>query len=107
MNVIESVTHREHDNLVRLTCGHEIITVNPHVRPGNQYHCPECNAKAERRSAVQPATLEQLDAIAADYVETMRARGFVMGKPEEVACRRAAAIQDAWRVAFARVLGST
>lgn len=58
----------------------------------------------ERRRNVQPCTDAQLDAIVADYAETMRARGFVIGKPEEVAIRRAAAIQDTWRVAFKRVL---
>jgi hypothetical protein len=105
LNVIERVTKREADNLVRLTCGHEFITENPHVRAGNQYHCPECNRTAERRRDVQPCTDAQLDAVAADYAETMRARGVVIGKPEEVAIRRAAAIQDVWRVAFKRVLG--
>ncbi len=57
-----------------------------------------------RRAAIQLATDAQLDAIAADYAATMRARGFVIGVPEETAIRRSAAIQDAWRVAFARGL---
>jgi hypothetical protein len=102
MNIIERVTHREHDNVIRMTCGHEITTSSPSVKAGGQFVCPLC--PTERRDNVQPCTLEQLDAVAADYIETMRARGFMIGKPEEVACRRAAAIQDAWRVAFARVL---
>lgn len=105
MNVIESVKHRETDNVVRLTCGHEIITENPHVRAGNKYHCPECNHAFERRRDVQHCTEAQLDAVVADYAETMRARGISIGKPEEAAIKRAAAIQDAWRVAFKRALG--
>jgi hypothetical protein len=104
MNIIESVTHRENDNEIRLTCGHEIVTPNPHVRAGNAYYCPVCRGLDERRDRVQPCTDAQLDAVAADYAETMRCRGFAIGIPEEVAIRRAATIQDAWRVAFARVL---
>jgi len=58
----------------------------------------------ERRAQVQPCTPEQLEAVAENYAAYMRGRGVIIGKPEETAIRRAAAIQDAWRVAFARVL---
>ena len=60
----------------------------------------------ERREAPQPATGEQLDAIAADYATTMRALGFDVPDANLPVLRRAAAIQDAWRLAFARVLNS-
>ena len=107
MNIVESVKHGEHMNEIRLTCGHEVRTNNPHVRAGNAFYCPVCQGLTEEnRSDPQPCTDAQLDAVAADYAETMRARGVSIGKPEEVAIRRAAAIQDTWRVAFARVLGS-
>jgi hypothetical protein len=52
------------------------------------------------------ATEKQLDEIAADYAQTMRARGFTIGDPELAAIRRMATIQDAWRCAFCRVIGS-
>src|ERR1700676_1262744 len=84
------------------TCGPDGQCLCPPVRWTPPTIVPD--APPERRHVLQNATDAQLDAIAADYVETMRARGFVMGKPEETACRRAAAIQDAWRCAFERVL---
>jgi hypothetical protein len=59
----------------------------------------------EHRTDPQPCTDAELDAVAADYAETMRARGFTIGSADEVAIRRAAAIQDTWRLAFKRVLG--
>ena len=102
MNIVESITKRgEFTTTVRMQCGHERILSNPHVKPGERAHCPEC---PEPRAGAQPCTDAQLDAVALEYAETMRSRGFAIGKPEEVAIRRAAAIQDAWRVAFARVL---
>ncbi len=60
----------------------------------------------ERRKGPQPCTEAQLEAVADEYAAYMRARGFVIGRPEEIAIRRAAAIQDAWRCAFARVLST-
>lgn len=63
-------------------------------------------APPERRSTgVQPATEAQLDAVAADYAATMRARGFDVPEGNMPVLRRAAAVQDAWRCAFARVVG--
>ncbi len=63
------------------------------------------SSHSERASdGPQPATDAQLDAIAADYAAAMLARGFVIGPPERDAIRRMAAIQDVWRVAFARVI---
>jgi hypothetical protein len=59
----------------------------------------------ERRRGPQPATDDQLDAVAEGYAEIMRARGHAIGGPEIVAIRRMATIQDAWRVAFAKVFG--
>jgi hypothetical protein len=94
-------------------CGAWVSWGSPHscspnpftpLGPGNAYYCPECTGPIERRSVLQPCTDAQLDAVAADYAETMRCRGFAIGVPEETAIRRAATIQDAWRVAFARVL---
>ncbi len=102
MNVIEQVTPREHDTLVRLTCGHETITNNPHVRPGNQWYCSDCND--ERRAVPQPLTEAQLEAVAAEYQAFMEARGHSIGPAEYSMIVRAARIQDAWRVAFAKVL---
>jgi hypothetical protein len=78
--------------------------------------CPACAEKlwkgperrkqltAERGAAGQPCTDAQLDALVDVYAAYMRARGVTIGKPELTAIRRAAAIQDAWRVAFAQVL---
>jgi hypothetical protein len=51
-------------------------------------------------------TNEQLRRVAGQYVALMRARGITIGTPEEQAILRMAAIQDVWRVAFGRVLGS-
>jgi hypothetical protein len=60
----------------------------------------------ERRVLAESATDAQLDQIADEYAEIMLARGFKIGKPERDAILRMAAIHDAWRVAFKRVLGS-
>lgn len=102
MNIVESITKRgEFTTTVRMQCGHERILSNPHVKPGERAHCPEC---PEPRAGAQMCTDAQLDAVTDAYAETMRARGFAIGVPEMVAIRRAAGIQDTWRVAFARVL---
>ena len=67
MNIIESVEKRgETANLVRLQCGHKIITANPHVRAGNAFYCPECNHGTEERREPHPCTDAQLDAEADD-----------------------------------------
>jgi hypothetical protein len=103
VNVIESVKHRENDNLVRLTCGHEIITPNPHVRAGNQYDCPECPGY-KRRNGPPPCNDVQLTLVAEHYAHTMRSLGFDVPEGNLPVLKRAAAIQDAWRLAFASVL---
>lgn len=100
---VETIAILEDKSILVLMCGHTVSTVAPNVAIGQPWQCPAC----ERREGVQNASDTQLDAIAADYAETMRARGFVIGAPEEQAIRRAAAIQDAWRAAFARVMGSS
>jgi hypothetical protein len=104
MKRIESIEAGENDSRLTLECGHAILTDSPNAVVGTPWECPAC-AAIERRTEPQPCTNAQLDAVAADYAETMRARGIAIGKPEEAAIRRAAAIQDAWRVAFKRVLG--
>lgn len=102
MNVIESILSADDNGAtVRLQCGH-VLAVGPYARPGQCIPCPECHWTTIRSPAT--CTAEQLEAVAADYIETMRARGFVIGEPEKVAILRAAGIQDAWRVAFARAL---
>lgn len=104
MNVIESVTHRENDNLVRLTCGHKVITSNPHVRAGNQWaNCEDC-AIAARRKLDLPHPDKVLDALVDDYVTTMQAQGHAIATVDKVAIRRAANIQYAWYCAMRRVL---
>lgn len=109
MNIVESIVKRgEFLTVARLQCGHELTFASdaPHIQLGGRAHCPECDDSAIcRRRNVQALTDAQLNAVVDDYVMTMQARGFVIGKPEEVAIRRAAAIQDAWRVAFKRVTG--
>src|SRR5271154_183223 len=85
-----------------LSCGHIVRGKLPSFDPNDEYPCPTCD---DRRRDVQPCTDAELDAVAIDYAATMRARGFTIGLPEEAAIRRAATIQDAWRVAFKRVLG--
>jgi hypothetical protein len=84
--------------------GHTCATAEPWTPPVFTREADRTPPDPERREGVQPCTDIQLDAIADDYAAYMRARGFVIGRPEEVAIRRAAMIQDAWRVAFARVL---
>lgn len=100
MNVIEMITRREHDNHIRLTCGHEFITPNPHVRVGNQYHCLDCHEKPR-----MPNPELVLDAIVDEYVAIMQAQGIAIGAPERIAIRRAANIQYAWYCAMRAVLG--
>ena len=56
--------------------------------------------------ALRAATRDQLDAIAREYADLMRALGHEVPEANIPVLRRAAAIQDAWRVAFARVLDS-
>ncbi len=73
--------------------------------PSRAWHPPAGLSGPGRRAAPQPATEAQLDAIAADYAATMRARGFDVPEGNMPVLRRAAAVQDAWRCAFARVLG--
>lgn len=60
----------------------------------------------DRRTGIQPASEAQLMAVAMDYVHTMRNRGVEIDASGEAMVLRSAAIQDAWRCAFARVLGS-
>jgi|HubBroStandDraft_3_1064219.scaffolds.fasta_scaffold270523_3 uncharacterized protein YbbK (DUF523 family) len=101
MNIIESVRHRETDNLVRLTCGHTIVTTNPHVRAGSAFECPEC---PEQRKGLQlPKPEAVLDKLVDDYAATMQAQGHTIGTAERVAIRRAANIQYAWWAAIQRV----
>ena len=54
---------------------------------------------------IQPATDAELDSIADIYADYMVSHGHSIGRPERMMIRRMAAIQDAWRVAFGRVLG--
>ena len=58
----------------------------------------------DRRSGPQPASDEQLERIAEEYADTMRAMGFDVPAGNAEVLKRAARIQDAWRLAFARVL---
>lgn len=105
MNIVESIIKQgELHTAARLQCGHVVDfgPEVPHVPIGGRMNCPQCD---RRRAASIFATDVQLDAIAQDYAETMRARGFLIGKPEEAAIRRSAAIQDAWRGAFKRIMG--
>jgi len=51
-------------------------------------------------------TTEQLNDVACVYIREMQKRGFNIAQAEAAAVVRMAAIQDVWRVAFARVLGS-
>lgn len=102
MNTVEEIRpSADGGYILHLSCGH-LSTTHNGVAIGQPVICPVC---VKARRDVQPASDAQLDEIARDYVDTMRARGFTIGKPDEVVCRRAAAIQDAWRVAFKRVLG--
>ena len=87
---------------VELSCNHTMVVAEAHRY--DFIPCDQCEFE-ERRKLVQHCTFEQLQAVADDYVATMEGRGFTMGQPERKACLRAAAIQDAWRVAFKRVLG--
>lgn len=56
---------------------------------------------------VEYCTPAQLDVAAKWYADEMAERGFTIGTLERETIRRAAAIQDVWRVAFAQALGST
>jgi hypothetical protein len=56
------------------------------------------------RDGPQPLTEAQLEAVAAEYQAFMEARGHSIGPGEYATIVRAARIQDAWRVAFAKVL---
>lgn len=102
MNIVESIVERgEATTTVRMQCGHLVITQCPTVHPGQSLECPACPGFPNAGSAATP---EQLDAITADYVDTMRKAGHVIPEANVAVIRRAAAIQDAWRCAFARVL---
>lgn len=112
MNIVESIVRQgEFFTEIRLQCGHEVITSNPRVRPGTLYICPKCSEEPIIVPRGAPgshatATPDQLDNIAREYADIMRAFGFDVPEENIPVLRRAAAIQDAWRCAFARVLGS-
>lgn len=106
MNIVESIIKQgEEFTAARLQCGHVVNFGRgvSHVQIGGRMPCPTCD---ERRENVQPATKAQLEAIAAEYAARMRALGFDVPEGNMPVLRRAAAIQDAWRIAFKRVLGS-
>lgn len=102
MTRIESIiTGMDFDTLT-LECGHQTTTQAPNVFAGMPWGCTEC-PPWEKRPASQYCTDVELDVASAFYAETMRLKGFTIGAVEMAAIKRAAAIQDAWRVAFAKV----
>ena len=94
---------------LRLQCGHVVESDDPSVSVGRLALCPVCAAGIpvpalpRGELSLAPATDAQLDALAASYAATMRARGVTIDKSAEAMIRRAAAVQDAWRVAFGKV----
>ena len=57
------------------------------------------------RKSPQPCNDAQLTLVAEHYAHTMRSLGFDVPEGNMPVLKRAAAIQDAWRLAFASVLG--
>lgn len=109
MNIVESITAITDTSVrARLQCGHNVI-LEAGVKPGMAAYCPECEAYAmQLRTQVAvlltACTPEQLQAVADAYVQTMIEIGVEIGDRERGLILRAARIQDAWRVAFKRVL---
>jgi|SRR5882672_740693 len=99
---VETIAILEDKSMLVLTCGHTVSTTAPNVAIGQPWACPSCE---RRKDLVLPKPEDVLDAIAAEYVATMQAQGFVIGEPEEAAIRRAANIQYTWYCAMRAVLG--
>ena len=87
-----------------LECGHIIRGNLPHLEPNDEYRCPTCDT-TERRDLAQPATDDELAAAANQYRSYMEATGVTFPPEAQAMLVRAARIQDAWRLAFKRVLG--
>lgn len=109
MTRVDAIESLADENIVTLECGHKISTTAPQVCVGMPWDCPECRAERlagpePRRETAQPLNDAQITAVAEHYAETMRALGFDVPDNNMPILKRAAAIQDAWRVAFARVL---
>lgn len=103
MNIVESITAiTDQDARARLQCGHTVI-VDASVKPGQKAYCPECEANSIRIE-IDSCTPEQLQDVADWYAQTMIKLGHMIGPPERELILRAARIQDAWRVAFKKVL---
>ena len=90
-----------------LSCSHVVYTKHAHVKVGQPWECLKCAADKlmpTTPAMYRSATDAQLDAIAAEYEAVMTERGIAIGPAERTAIRRAAAIHDAWRVAFAKIV---
>jgi hypothetical protein len=94
------------DNPIRfdLSCGHVVRGKLPPLDPGDEFNCPECDT-TERRKNWQPASAEELERIANEYQIYMEGTGVTFPPEAKQMLIRAARIQDAWRLAFKRVLG--
>jgi hypothetical protein len=88
-----------------LSCGHVVRGKLPSLEPGDEFECPECEATGERRAAPQPLSDELLAGVAHEYQRYMESTGVVFPPEAQAVLLRAARIQDAWRLAFKRVLG--
>lgn len=103
MNIVESITTITDTSVrARLQCGHNVI-LEAGIKPGMAAYCPECEAYAMQAESFA-CTPEQLQAVADAYAQAMIEIGVTIGAPERAAILRAARIQDAWRVAFKKVL---
>jgi hypothetical protein len=62
--------------------------------------CAECDERLVHRGLSDI----QLEGVVDAYIEEMRARGHDVSVFNREAIRRAASIQDAWRVSFAKIV---
>lgn len=105
MNIVESITAITDTSVrARLQCGHNVI-LEAGIKPGMAAYCPECEAYAMQvRIMLIACTPEQLQAAADAYAQAMIEIGVPIGPQERELILRSARIQDAWRVAFKKVL---